>query len=85
LHYDTEFQNTFFQKIGAYFEVRNIFNSTYLASASNISNSLNAKTGQQIPGYSAVCPTTTTALSCTTGSMYAGFPRTFVGGIRIKF
>jgi len=36
LHYDTDIQNSFIQKIGAYFEVRNVFNATNLASANNI-------------------------------------------------
>lgn len=85
LHYDADLQNSFFQKIGAYFEVRNVFDSTYLASANNITNTINTVTGLQNPGYSVVCPATNAALSCTTGSMYAGLPRTFVGGIRVKF
>ncbi|WOJ89554.1 TonB-dependent receptor [Methylocapsa polymorpha] len=85
LHYDADVQNTFVQKIGAFFEVRNVFDSTYLAAASNITNTINSVTGKQNPGYAAICPASNAALSCTTGSMYAGMPRTFVGGIGVRF
>ncbi|HEY8008575.1 MAG TPA: TonB-dependent receptor [Methylocella sp.] len=85
IHYDQDVQNSFIQKIGAYFEVRNVFDNTYIASANNITNTINTTTGGQNPGYSGVCPTTNAALSCSTNSIYAGFPRTFVGGIRVKF
>ncbi|MGH6834042.1 MAG: TonB-dependent receptor family protein [Methylocella sp.] len=85
LHYDTEVQNSFIQKIGAFFEVRNVFDKTYVASANNITNTINTKTGAQNPGNSPVCAAANAALSCSNGSIYAGFPRTFVGGIRVKF
>jgi PepSY-associated TM region len=44
LHYDTDIQNSFIQKIGAYFEVRNVFNATNLASANNITNTISSVT-----------------------------------------
>jgi iron complex outermembrane receptor protein len=85
LHYDTDIQNSFIQKIGAYFEVRNVFNATNLASANNITNTISSVTGFQNPGYSPVCAATNAALSCATGSIYAGMPRIFAGGVRVRF
>lgn len=85
IHYDADVPNSFLQKISAFFEVRNVFNSTYIASANNITNTLNTINGQQNPGYSPTCPATNAALSCQTGTIYAGFPRTFVGGVRLRF
>lgn len=80
LHYDAEIQNSFIQKIGAYFEVRNVFNNSYIASANNVTNSISAATGFQNPA---------TVLAANgganSGTIYAGFPRIFVGGIRVKF
>jgi iron complex outermembrane receptor protein len=74
-HYDTEISNSFFHKIGAFFEIRNIGNATYIAGANNITNTLNAQ-GLQNPA---------SVLANSTGSIYAGFPRTFVGGLKITF
>ncbi len=60
-----------------FFEVKNLLDKTYIASANNITNSLNATTGLQNPG---------TVLAATgTGSIYAGAPRTFVAGMRLAF
>ncbi|MGH6868427.1 MAG: TonB-dependent receptor domain-containing protein, partial [Methylocella sp.] len=75
LHYDTDVQNSFIQKIGAYFEVRNVFDKTYVASANNITNTVTK--GVENPA--------SILAQNATGSIYAGFPRTFVGGIRVKF
>jgi iron complex outermembrane receptor protein len=85
LHYDTDIANSWIKKIDAYFEVRNVLNPLTMASANNISDTLNSKTGLENPGFAPYCPTTNAALSCTTGSIYAGMPRIFVGGVRIRF
>lgn len=85
-HYDTEFSNSFIQKLGAFFEIRNIFNETYVAGANNLTNPVSATGGGQLPGFSPTCsPTVATSVSCVGGSLYAGFPRTFYGGLKVRF
>ncbi len=74
-HYNTELTNNFFHKIGGFFEIRNIGNATYIAGGNNITNTLNA---QGVQNGAAV-------LANSTGSIYAGFPRTFVGGLKLTF
>jgi iron complex outermembrane receptor protein len=60
-----------------YFEIRNIFNTTFVASANNITDTLNSTTGAVNPG---------SVLAVTgTGSIYAGEPRAFAGGVRFAF
>ena len=56
-----------------FFEVKNLLDKTYIASANNITDSINATTGLQNPG--------TVLANTGTGSIYAGAPRTFVGGM----
>ena len=58
-----------------FFEIQNLFGVTYVASANNVSDSINA-TGQQNPA---------SVVANAGGSIYAGAPRTFIGGIRIRF
>ncbi|MDE1147122.1 MAG: TonB-dependent receptor [Azospirillaceae bacterium] len=58
-----------------YVEVRNVFDETYVASASNITDTLNAAGGQNGAG----------TLAASTGSIWAGSPRTVIGGVRVKF
>ena len=48
LHYNTDIQNSWIKKIGVYFEVRNVFNAVTLASANNIPDTINTKTGLEI-------------------------------------
>jgi iron complex outermembrane receptor protein len=57
-----------------YFEIRNLFDTTYVASANNIANT-------QTGGVE----NTAATLANTGGSIYAGMPRTFYGGMKIKF
>lgn len=59
-----------------FFEVRNLLDKTYVASASNITDTLNALTGAQNGAGT---------LAGGTGSIWAGSPRTFMGGVRMKF
>lgn len=76
VHYNMSLALDYFRSATVYFEVRNVFDKTYVASANNISDSISA-TGMQNPG---------SVLAVTgTGSIYAGAPRTFVGGVRLAF
>jgi iron complex outermembrane receptor protein len=56
--------------------VQNLADRKYVSSASNIADSLNATTGVQNGAAT---------LAAATGSIYAGQPRTFVGGLRVRF
>jgi len=76
LHYDKAFTYKYFTGLHVFFEVRNLFDKTYVASAGNVSDSLNATTG---------APNPASVVSAATGSIYAGMPRAFFGGVRLKF
>jgi iron complex outermembrane recepter protein len=76
VHYNPDVRAGYLQSMSAFFEVRNLLDKTYVASANNIANSLNAGTGAE-NGAS--------VLANTTGSAYAGMPRTFYGGVKLKF
>jgi iron complex outermembrane receptor protein len=78
VHYNVDLvTSTYFKSAMLYFEVRNIFNTIYVASANNVTDSLNSATGAQNPG---------SVLSVTgTSSIYAGEPRAFTGGVRFAF
>ena len=74
-HYLAETERPW-RNIRLFFEIQNLFGVTYVASANNVSDSINATTGQQNPA---------SVVANAGGSIYAGAPRTFVGGIRIRF
>jgi iron complex outermembrane receptor protein len=76
LHYAPEIAAGYVKGFELYFEVLNLFNKTYVASANNIADSLSAASGLQ-NGPS--------VLANATGSIFAGAPRSFVGGMRFKF
>lgn len=76
LHYDPPKGDAWWSRISLYASVQNLFDRTYVGSASVISNSLNATTGLENPA---------SVLSTTTGSIYAGQPRTIYAGIRGRF
>ena len=77
VHYDTEIDHPYLRGAVYFFEVKNLLDKTYIASANNITDSINAATGLQNPG---------SILAATgTGSIYAGAPRTFVAGMRLAF
>jgi iron complex outermembrane receptor protein len=59
-----------------YIAVQNLLDATYVGSTGNVANSINAATGAQ-NGVS--------TLATTTGSIYAGPPRSVFGGVRLKF
>jgi iron complex outermembrane recepter protein len=77
LHYDTEVTGDYVKNAIFFFEVKNVLDTTYIASANNITDSISATTGLQNPG---------SVLAATgTGSIYAGAPRTYVAGMKLAF
>jgi len=76
LHYNRDLDNNFVSSLNLFFEVRNLLNETYVASASNITDSISAATGLQNPA---------STVSNAGGSIWAGSPRSFFGGARLKF
>jgi len=76
LHYDTEIAHDYVKNAIFFFEVKNLLDKTYIASANNVTDSISATTGLQNPGA---------ALAATGGSIYAGAPRTYVAGMRLAF
>ena len=77
VHYDTEVDHPYLKGAVFFFEVKNLLDKTYIASANNITDSINAATGVQNPG--------SVLANTGTGSIYAGTPRAFVGGMRLAF
>ncbi|HEY8064386.1 MAG TPA: TonB-dependent receptor [Methylosinus sp.] len=75
LHYDRDVSIGFLKNISAFIEVRNVFDRTYVASATVISNSLGS--GFQNPGF--------VLSQNSTGSIYAGQPRAVQAGVKFKF
>jgi iron complex outermembrane receptor protein len=76
LHYDTDLVGAYAKRLSLYLEVRNLFDTVYVASAQNLANTISASTGLQ--NGAAV-------LATTTGSIYAGAPRSFIGGMKLSF
>jgi len=76
IHYDTALTGGYAKRLNLYVEVRNLFDTVYIASAQNLANTISGTTGFQ--NGAAV-------LATTTGSIYAGAPRTFTGGMRLAF
>lgn len=75
LHYDRDVSIGFLKNISAFVEVRNVFDRTYVASATVIANSLTS--GFQNPGF--------VLAQNSTGSIYSGQPRAIQGGVKFKF
>ena len=76
LHYKTDLASDYFRQLNLFFEVRNVFDKTYVASANNVGNTVTSA-GIQNPA---------SVLAVTqTGSIYAGSPRSFVAGMKIAF
>ncbi len=76
VHYTTRPAMWGVETLSAFFEVRNLFDTTYISAANNIANTLNAGTGLENGA---------TVLSNTTGTIYTGSPRVFYGGLKLKF
>jgi iron complex outermembrane receptor protein len=76
LHYKTDLASDYFRQLTLFFEVQNVFDKTYVASANNIANTVTAA-GIQNPA---------SVLAATqTGSIYAGSPRAFIAGMKLAF
>lgn len=76
LHYDPPRGSGWASRISLFASVQNLFDTTYVGSASVISNTLIAGTATQSPA---------TVLANTTGTIYAGQPRTVVAGMKSRF
>jgi len=75
-HYEPPASRGLLRRMGLYFEVANLANRTYVGSAGNITDSLNATTGME---------NGPDVLANSTGSIYAGMPRASYGGVRMSF
>ena len=75
VHYTTDLKSDVFKTLNVYFEVRNLFDKTYIASANNIGNTVTSA-GVQDPA---------SILANKTGSIYAGSPRAFIAGMKVAF
>jgi iron complex outermembrane receptor protein len=69
VHYKTELSSDVFRTLNLFFEVRNVFDRTYIASANNLSNAVSGG----VQGLA------------TSGTIYAGSPRAFVAGMKVAF
>lgn len=67
VHYNTEFSSGPVRSLMTYFEIRNLFDETYISSANNITDRVSGN------------------LADATGSIYAGAPRTYFGGMKVRF
>jgi iron complex outermembrane recepter protein len=76
IHYDPPSDAGWLSRMRFFASIQNLFDKTYVGSASVISDSLNAGTGLQNPAA---------ALMNSTGSIYAGMPRTFYAGVKARF
>ena len=76
LHYDAPPGSGWLSGTSFFASVQNLFDRTYVGSASIIANSLNATTGVENDA---------TVLRGVTGSVYAGMPRTVYAGVKRKF
>ncbi len=76
LHYNVDIADRYLKNMLIFAEVRNVLNETYVASANNVSDSISSVTGAQ---------NSAATLAAATGSIYAGAPRTFLAGIRLRF
>ncbi len=76
MHYATELAGGYAKRLNLYLEVRNLFDTTYAASAQNLANSISGATGLQNGAG---------VLATSTGSVFAGAPRNIVGGMRLAF
>ncbi|WP_279358625.1 TonB-dependent receptor family protein [Methylobacterium indicum] len=76
IHYDTDLVGSYAKRLSLYVEVRNILDTTYIASAQPLANSISAATGLQNGAG---------VLATTTGSIFAGAPRSVVGGMKLAF
>ena len=76
LHYDPPAEFGIVSRVRFYVDVQNLLDERYVASASNITDTLNPATRAQNGAG---------VLAAATGSIYAGAPRSVFGGVRVKF
>lgn len=76
VHYDPPKGEGWWSRVSVFASVQNLFDTTYVGSASAITNSLDPVTRAQNPA---------SVLRGVTGSIYAGQPRTVVAGVRTRF
>jgi iron complex outermembrane receptor protein len=70
VHYNRNLAFGPVKSLMAYFEIQNVFDETYVASANNITDKVGS---------------TADTLAGTSGSIYAGAPRTYYGGMKLRF
>ncbi|MGI4747239.1 MAG: TonB-dependent receptor family protein [Janthinobacterium lividum] len=75
LHYDPPARLKLLHRFHTFFEIQNLADRSYVASASNLSDSLT----------SAGVQAGAAAIAARTGSIYAGARRSFFGGVRVQF
>jgi iron complex outermembrane receptor protein len=76
LHYDPPAGSGWWSRFSLFASVQNLFDKTYVGAASVISDSLNPATGLD---------NSATMLANTTGTIYAGQPRTIFVGLKRRF
>ena len=76
VHYDPPPALGLISRARFYVDIQNLLNQRYVASASNITDSLNTATRAENPA---------TVLANATGSVYAGQPLSVFGGVKVKF
>jgi iron complex outermembrane receptor protein len=76
VHYDPPAELGLISRARFYIDVQNLLDQRYIASASNITDSLNTATKAENPAG---------VLANSTGSIYAGQPISVFGGVRVKF
>ncbi|MCJ8353721.1 TonB-dependent receptor family protein [Novacetimonas hansenii] len=75
LHYDPPARFGWIRHLHGFFEIQNVANQTYIAGATNITDVLASN------GHNAGAA----VLATRTGSIYAGSPRAFYGGVKVRF
>ena len=76
LHYDPPRGSEWWSRLSFFASVQNLFDETYVGSASILADGIAAGTG---------LPNSETVLRAITGSIYAGQPRTVYAGVRSRF
>lgn len=74
VHYQREIENFYLRSVELYLSVNNVFDRRYMAATFIMPNTLTA--GVETPAA---------ILANTAGGVYAGQPRTVVGGVKLKF
>ena len=70
VHYNADIPGAPWRSLMAYFEVRNLFDTTYISAANNITDTATA---------------TPASLAAVSGTIYTGAPRSYFGGFKMKF